>query len=139
MKEIPGNLVPCVVGLLSQEIMNAAAPIMGLTPEQVGNLVVSCRSINNNEQGIGQLVAVRCGDSIPDQVVVDAIAAHNPQSALNAVNPQKTDLITNAQTAIDAFDQYLAIADTATAGQVRDQVKRLTQVTRKILLRLVQV
>lgn len=57
----------------------------------------------------------------------------------DAAHPERTDLRQSAQTAIAALDAYLAIADTATAGQVRDQVKRLSQMVRRLIIRVVQI
>jgi hypothetical protein len=77
------------------------------------------------------------------QSQADAIAATwgqaQDQAADEAAHPERTELRQNAQAAVDAIDQYLLIADTATAAQVREQVKRLSQMMRRVIRRLVQL
>lgn len=84
----------------------------------------------------------------PSQAQIDAgaaiLAAFDWSSAAqraweDSLQPARADLRTNLQPALDAIDQYLVIADTATAGQVRDQVKRLTLMMRRVLVRLNQI
>ena len=84
----------------------------------------------------------------PTQAQIDAgaaiLAAFDWSAAAqqaweDSLQPARADLRNNLQTALDAIDQYLAIADTATAAQVRDQVKRLTQMMRRVLVRLGQL
>lgn len=57
----------------------------------------------------------------------------------DAQQPERAGLRDNAQAAVEAIDAYLQIADTATAAQVRQQVKALSQITRRVVTRLVQL
>lgn len=61
------------------------------------------------------------------------------QAAIAARYAERTDLRDNATAAIDMLDQYLLIADAATAAQVREQAKRLSQMVRRLIVRLVQL
>ncbi len=54
----------------------------------------------------------------------------------DALDPKKGSLRQQAAGAVDQIDQFLAVADTATAAQVRAAVKGLAQVTRAIILRV---
>jgi len=53
-----------------------------------------------------------------------------------AAEPDLADLLTKAQQATDAISAYLAIADTATAAQVRAEVKAIDQRQRVIIVAL---
>ena len=61
------------------------------------------------------------------------------QAIDDAAHPERTELRQNATDAVDMLDQYLLIADTATAAQVREQVKRLSVMMRRVIRRLVQI
>ncbi len=53
--------------------------------------------------------------------------------------PDKAGLRDNAEEAIFRIDSYLSTADTATTAQMRQQVKALSQIQRRVILRLLQL
>ena len=75
------------------------------------------------------------GGVLPTQTEIDTWTAEY----LARPPDEVTDLRQQAGAAVSAIDTYLAIADTATPAQVREQVKRLSQIMRRVIVRLVQV
>lgn len=61
------------------------------------------------------------------------------QAREDALAPERTALRQGAQNALDDLDAYLAIADTATAAQVRAATKRLAQIMKQVIKRLAQI
>lgn len=55
------------------------------------------------------------------------------QAAIDALEPDLADLRDAATAAINNIDSYLAIADTATAAQVRAEVKAIDQRQKRII------
>ena len=89
-------------------------------------------------QRVGRWDAARLGPE-PTAGQLSAVTDEQVAEARDARHPERTDLRRQAAAAVAALDQYLAIADAATAAQVREQVKRLSQITRRVVVRLVQI
>lgn len=75
----------------------------------------------------------------PTAAELAAVTEQQVQDARDALAPERSDLRRQAAAAVNAIDLYLATADTATAAEVRAQVKRLSQYVRRVIVRLVQI
>lgn len=115
--------------------IKAACPLAPGDPVSLGRLGVpaSCRFEPAATATPAQLAA--------GQAAIDSFdwsdAAHRAYE--DSLEPARTDLRQQAAQAVQSLDAYIAIADGATAAQVRDQVKRLSQMMRRVIVRLVQV
>lgn len=95
------------------------------TVRQVG-IVLSPVTVDSGQQAAADAIAATWG-SAEDQAFKDQ------------QHPTRTDLRQTKQAALDAIDTYLLIADAATAAQVREQVKRLSQMVRRLIVRTVEI
>lgn len=107
------------------------------SPPPAGYSTVVCQN--------GLTLALTASGQPPSQAALAAVAATDfgPVAAaarlrdiVDAASPGRKDLRDAAQAALDDIDAYLLIADTATQAQVRAAVKRLAQITRRVIIRL---
>lgn len=94
----------------------------------------------------GSAIATYMSWATPEQIVLGGslIAAFDWSDAAqkaweDAQQPERSGLRDASYQAIQSIDSYLVLADSASSAQVRVQVKMLSQITRRVIKRLLQL
>lgn len=117
-------------GPLTDAIKAAGVPVVSVSVNsKIGTVQIEYADAATPEQRNQARTIADTWDWSDEARVVRDAAAH----------PERTDLRQQAAAALQICDDYLTLADAATAAQVRAQVKFLTQAVKRLIKRLVQL